>query len=135
MRGKAPTVPTAELASEYEAGATLREIARRHGVSFQTLAVQLKNAGIARRPKSSNKRKYSDRVCPVCGKTFRPADERQRWCSRACFQGQHYKTHCKYGHPLVEGNLRPRYGKTPPRCLICGRKQQAEYCRRKRAKL
>jgi len=82
MKGHPPKVPTPTLIAEYEAGATLRQIARRYGVSFQTLAVQLKHAGVARRPK--HPRKYADRVCVTCGGTYHPWNGQQRYCSPAC---------------------------------------------------
>lgn len=135
MRGKTPTVPTVVLVGEYLAGDTLREIAARYGVSFQTLAVQLRNAGIERRPRGLGK--HEARICanPACQKVFKPKDAAQRYCCNAHVErkGKHRQTHCKRGHPLMDGNLDPRSRGTPPRCSTCRRMKQAEYKKRKRA--
>jgi len=129
MRGKEPRVPNVVLIGDYLAGDTLREIGARYGVSFQSLAIQLKNAGYEPRPKNSNRRKYADRICERCGVMFRPRQPRQprqRFCSRACMRGPRQAT-CKRGHPLTEDNLRPRYGKAPRRCIACEKAAQARY--------
>jgi len=135
-RGKQPTVPTATLAAEYEAGASLRQLAARHGVSFQSLAMQLKTAGVPRRPKHPRKRE--PRPCATCGTIYTPRNAAQRYCCRTCvpmtMKGIHYKTHCKHGHPLVGANLDPRSGRTPPRCRDCRLEAQARYRARKKAR-
>lgn len=130
-KGKEPYVPTVVLVGEYEAGDSLREIAKRYGVSFQTLAVQLRNAGVERRPRNSNRRRYAERACERCGAAFYPRYDGQRYCSFACTRGPRQTT-CKRGHPLTEENLRPRYGKAPRRCIACEKLQQKKYRERKK---
>jgi len=129
-RGKQPRVPSVVLAGDYAAGDSLREMAERYGVSFQTLAIQMRNAGIERRPAHSNKRKYADRVCERCGATYQPHYAKQRYCSFECTKGPRQAT-CKRGHLLTEDNLRPRYGKAPRRCIACEKLKQKEYRERK----
>lgn len=129
-KGKAPRVPAVVLAGDYAAGDTLRDMAKRYGVSFQSLAIQMRNAEIELRPKSANARKYADRACERCGATYHPRYAGQRFCGRACTRGPR-QAFCKRGHPLVEGNLRPRYGKLPRRCIACEKLKQKEYRERK----
>jgi len=115
-RGRQPRVAIETLIAEYNAGATLQEIAERHGyTSRQAVQQRLKKAGVQIRPRHSFPRVYEDRICPTCLKPFRPDRPEQVHCSRACFTGSHHPT-CRKGHPLTPDNLTPRYKGTPPRC-------------------
>lgn len=70
----------AQLAADYQAGATLRQLGQRYGYSHTQIAAHLAAQGVERR----HKWHYS-RTCPICGKIFN-AEIDQRCCSRSCGQ-------------------------------------------------
>jgi len=118
-----PDIPTEVLAADYATGATLRAIGARYGISHAGVAWRLKEAGY---PLRATWTRMQLRTCPTCGCSFRPKRPDQQRCSNDCRRGQHAAT-CKRGHPLVPGNLTPRYGRIAPRCRICLYASQARY--------
>jgi hypothetical protein len=48
----------------------------------------------------------SPRDCEVCGESYKPWNDTQRFCSRSCMRIGLRKTHCKRGHELAGENLR-----------------------------
>jgi hypothetical protein len=110
MMRREPTTPINVLIQDYQAGATVRELAARYGTSFQNIAMRLQNAGIARPIKQ-----LAEQVCPTCGKTYRPSYSKQRFCNATCIRN---KTHCVNGHLLTEEN-RYHYPSSNSRCKLC----------------
>lgn len=115
-----PTPPIQALIDAYEAGATLRDIARQFGGSFQNVHIRLINAGVQMRPQSSSRRTLHDKTCPTCGKMFRPYNARQCFCKPVCVR---VKSVCKRGHPLTEDN-RYHFPSSNSRCKLCAQMRQ-----------
>lgn len=103
-------VPTAQLATEYQSGATLEEIGDKYGLSKQAVWQRFIHAGIVRRPRAGTPRKRLRRIqprpCPGCGELFQPPNSKQICCSYACRDKiKPRKTFCKRGHPRTPENL------------------------------
>jgi hypothetical protein len=114
-----PTPPIQDLIDAYEAGATIRQIAKQFGGSFQNVNIRLINAGVQMRP-ASRQRVLPDRTCPTCGTVFRPRHSQQRHCRVECIRS---KDTCKRGHPLTENN-RYHFPSAHSRCKLCSRMRQ-----------
>lgn len=71
---------TDQIAHDYKAGATLRELGRRYGYSHTQIATILERAGVSRRHTWGRMR-----ICPVCQSPF-PANHEQIHCSARCYQ-------------------------------------------------
>jgi len=136
MKGKPPKVPTEILKQAYEAGATLRELARQYGISFQTINMQLKHAGVAMRHTWSLRQVPDTTICKGCGIEFTPGHLEQRYHSQACWsahkKGIRYKTHCVHGHPLFGSNLYQAPSAPYPRCRQCIHANQAKWRQRRK---
>lgn len=50
---------TARMVDAYQDGASLAEVGRRHGISFQAVAQRLEQAGVQRRPRGRPRKKVS----------------------------------------------------------------------------
>lgn len=122
-----PDIDTAQLAADYHAGASLRTIGRRYGLSHVGVANRLQEAGICRRTPAA---RMQLRICTTCGSSFRPKTADQQRCASDCRRETHPPT-CKHGHPLTPQNLTPRYGRIAPRCRQCMYLAQARYRARK----
>ena len=122
-------VPIATLIAEYEAGASTRELAGRHGCSFQNIAQRLRTAGVAVRPTGSI-RQLDARVCPTCGTTFQPVYSGQTFCKMEHIR---QKTTCVRGHALTEAT-RYHYPGSNSRCKECRKILDRAYRERKKAR-
>ena len=122
-----PDITTEQLAADYAAGASLRTVGARYGISHAGVAWRLQEAGYPLRKQWS---RQALTICPFCGCSFRPRPGQER-CAEGCREGQHGAT-CKQGHPLTPQNLTPRYGHAGPRCRLCLYQRQKEYRERKR---
>jgi len=121
-------IDPAQLAAEYQAGASLRTLARRYFYSHTTIAAILDAAGVPRRMKGA---RHPFHLCPVCGCSFRPKQPDQERCAADCRKATHAAM-CRKGlHPLTPENLTPRYGHAGQRCRQCMYTTQAR-CRAKK---
>jgi hypothetical protein len=122
-----PHIDIAQLAAEYQAGASLRTLAQRYAYSHTQIADILEAAGVPRRAKAW---RHPFRICPACGCSFRPKQPDQERCSGDCHRGTHAAM-CRKGHPLIPENLTPCYGHTSQRCRQCMNATSARYRARK----
>ena len=117
-----------ELAAEYRAGATLRELAAKHGCSFQNINARLHTAGVVMRPLGAAKQ-IPDKVCPTCGTIFTTSYRDQVFCRQECVR---IKDTCVHGHALTEDN-RYHYPGGNSRCRICHHRRVKAYSERRKA--
>jgi len=118
-----------ELAAEYRAGATILELARKYGCSFQNISIRLANANVQMRAAAPAK-DIPDKICPTCGKTFSTYSRDQRFCCKECTT--RIKSVCKRGHVLTEDN-RYHFPSSQSRCKECSRIRQRAYNERRKA--
>jgi hypothetical protein len=118
-----------ELVAEYLGGATLRDLAAKYSCSFQNIHTRLLNAGVAMRGHGKT-RTILNRICPTCGRTFRPYSRNQVFC---CAEHVRKKSVCVRGHELTEDN-RYHFPGSASRCKQCQRIRAAAYRARKQAK-
>ncbi len=116
-----------QLAAEYRAGATIRELAEKYGCSKQNINIRLLNYGVAMRHST---RMRPDRVCPTCGKIFQTRKKSQLFCRQECVR---MKDTCIRGHELTEDN-RYHYPGGNSRCKLCQAIRDADYRARKKAR-
>ena len=74
---KHPAVPMADIAAEYMVGATIKELAPKHGVSEPTMRNWLRNHGVTIRPGNVAS---GTRQCQSCRSIYKPNSPRQKWC-------------------------------------------------------
>ncbi|MCK4412293.1 MAG: LacI family DNA-binding transcriptional regulator [Candidatus Eisenbacteria sp.] len=119
------------MALEYEAGSTLRDIAKRHGVSPMTVSRAFQENGIARRSSGRRVLHVTERRCTLC-REVKPIGEFAKDSRRAI--GYDYVCKACTRRKARQRNIETKFGMTMKEfgrleaeqgggCAICGRKE------------
>ena len=111
---KHPAVPMADIAAEYMVGATIKELAPKHGVSEPTMRTWLRRHGVEIRRGNTGS---GARNCTACGDVYRPNSARQKWCPACVPNKTSRATLRRYG--VTQRDWNAMHEAQDGKCALC----------------